>query len=204
MRIVCPFSSPYFANTYILGEEGEAAIVIDPGNNENGCLDRYLEKHHQGHVAAILLTHGHYDHIYGLLSLKHRAPIYLHPLDERYLRDDRYNLLRGLKIEGYPIRLVEDHEIIDINGISFRVIHTPFHTPGSVCYYCEAEQALFSGDTLFHLSIGRSDLPGGESRKIPSSLAKLKALPDEVKVYPGHEGSSTLSEEKRLNPYFNL
>ncbi len=201
MKIVCPFSSPYFANTYIIGEEGEPCIVVDPGNNQNGCLDRYIDKHHAGKILAYLLTHGHYDHIYGLSTTTHKAPVYIHEEDVKYLTDDRFNLLKGLKIEGYGIHELEDGETLEIGGYSFKVIFTPFHTPGSVCFYDEKDKVLFSGDTLFHLSVGRSDLPGGDGRKMESSLAKLKKLPDETKVYPGHEQSSDIKTEKRLNPY---
>ncbi len=201
MKVVNPFQSPYFANTYIIGEEGEPCIVIDPGNNQNGCLDRYIEKHHAGKVLAYLLTHGHYDHTYGLTNVSHKAPLYIHEEDAKYLTDDRFNLLKGLMITGFDVNEVEDGETIQIGGHSFKVIHTPFHTPGSVCYYDDKDKVLFSGDTLFHLSVGRSDLPGGDGRKMKSSLDKLKALPNEAKVYPGHEQSSDIGTEKRLNPY---
>ncbi len=201
MEIKRPFQSPYLANTYVIGDENSPCIVVDPGNNENGCLDRYVEKHHNGEVLAYLLTHGHYDHILGLASLKHKAKIYIHEEDEKFLTDDRYNLLKGLKIEGYEVQTVKDGETLKIGDCSFEVIHTPFHTGGSVCYYLEKENSLFSGDTLFHLSVGRSDLPGGNPRLMDSSLKKLMKLKDETKIYPGHEGISTLEAEKRLNPY---
>lgn len=201
MKINCPFQSDYLANCYILGEENEPCIVIDPGNNENGCLDRYIEKHHNGIVLAYLLTHGHYDHIYGLSSLKHKAPVYIHAEDVKFLTDDRYNLLRGLKITGYEINALNDGESLNIGGHSFEVIHTPFHTPGSVCFYLKEGNALFSGDTLFHLSVGRSDLPGGNVRQMEPSLRKLMPLPNDTKIYPGHGPSSLLEAEKRLNPY---
>ncbi len=193
----------YFANTYIVGEEGEPCLVIDPGSNENHCLDRYIDKHHGGTVLAYLLTHGHYDHIYGLASLTHKAPVFIHEADVGYLTDDRYNLLKGLKIEGYEAHLLGDNETINIGGYRIKTIHTPFHTPGSVCFYFEKEKVLFTGDTLFHLSVGRSDLPGGNIKQMGSSLSKLRKLPDETKIYPGHESSSDIGTEKRLNPYLS-
>lgn len=201
MRVVCPFQNPFLANVYVIGEEGQPAILVDPGNNENDCLNRYLERHHKGAVAAILLTHGHYDHIYGLLTLDTNAPIYIHRDDVPYLTDDRLNLLRGLCVEGYKIKTVEDGEELEILGHQIQVIHTPYHTPGSVCYFFKEEKVLFSGDSLFHLSVGRSDLPGGNARLMESSLAKLRPLPPDTKVYPGHESITTLDLERRYNPY---
>ncbi len=203
MEIKCPFQSPYLANTYVIGNENSPCIVIDPGNNENGCLDRYIKKHHNGVVLAYLLTHGHFDHILGLSDLTYKAKIYVHEEDEIFLTDDRYNLLKGLAIKGYEVETIKDNETLKIGDSSFLVIHTPFHTSGSVCYLLDSENALFSGDTLFHLSVGRSDLPGSAPRKMESSLKKLLMLDENTKIYPGHGPSSTLKAEKRLNPYLS-
>lgn len=194
-------------NTYIIGDEGKEAIVIDPGSNRNGCLDKYLAKHHSS-VSAFLLTHGHYDHIYGLKDTTYKAPIYLSDKEIDFLTDPDLNLTSFLEndliIENIDTISVFDKEKINLNGLEILVIETPFHTIGSVCYYFKELNALFSGDTLFHLGIGRSDLPTGSERTINSSLKKLASLPKETIVYPGHGENTTLDNEFAYNQYMKV
>lgn len=207
-KITKIYPGSYYCNTYIIGNEGEPCIVVDPGCNNNSSLDRYIDKHHGGILSAILLTHGHFDHIGGLETLQHKAPIYVHIEDEAYL-DDPY--LNGSTVFGLPEVLInkEEWEIINpsdneeflVNGITIKAMHTPFHTKGSLIYYIKDEGALLTGDTLFHLGIGRSDLPGACPRLMPSSLTKIRKLPPETKIYPGHQGSSTLMNEFMFNSY---
>lgn len=196
--------SPSLCNTYFIGEEGKPCILVDPGDNRDNRLDRYIDAHHSS-LSSILLTHGHYDHIIGLTNLKHRAKIYIGEGDERCLNDDKYNLLPGLEITGFDVETLVDGErlsFLDLPAIT--AIATPFHTEGSFCFYIEKEATLLSGDTLFHLSYGRTDLPGGDEHKIASSLSKLRSLPPATKIYPGHGEKTMLENELRFNPGFKL
>lgn len=198
-----------FANTYILGEEGKPCLVIDLGYNRNHCVENYVKRHHSI-CAGILITHGHFDHIAGLNELEKEvmAPIFMPKDDLECLADPKRNGsddLRGEEVlidERIKPYGVEDEDEIALGGFKVKVIATPFHTIGSVCYYIESLGILFSGDTLFHLGIGRYDLPGAAPRMRRSSLRKLGDLPDDTKVYPGHGPSTTIGDEKRFNDAF--
>ena len=195
----------YVCNMYIVGEEGEPCIVVDPGADPNNFIEKYIRKHHNGQIAGFLLTHGHYDHIEGLRLCTMQAPVYVHLLEEEFLVEPAYNLsldfLDHLYIRGLKTKLFIDKDVLNIGNYEIKVIHTPFHTRGSSCFYFEKEHVLFSGDTLFHLSIGRTDLITGSNKTVESSLQKLVVLPPETKVYPGHGPSTTIGDELRLNPY---
>ena len=195
----------YVCNMYIVGEEGEPCIVVDPGADPNNFIEKYVRKHHNGQIAGFLLTHGHYDHIEGLRLCTMQAPVYVHLLEEEFLVEPAYNLsldfLDHLYIRGLKAKLFIDNDILNIGNYEIKVIHTPFHTRGSSCFYFEKEHVLFSGDTLFHLSIGRTDLITGSNKTVESSLKKLVVLPPETKVYPGHGAATTIGDELRLNPY---
>ena len=195
----------YVCNMYIVGEEGEPCIVVDPGADPNNFIEKYVRKHHNGQIAGFLLTHGHYDHIEGLRLCTMQAPVYVHLLEEEFLVEPAYNLsldfLDHLYVRGLKTKLFIDNDILNIGNYEIKVIHTPFHTRGSSCFYFEKEHVLFSGDTLFHLSIGRTDLITGSNKTVESSLKKLVVLPSETKVYPGHGAATTIGDELRLNPY---
>jgi len=194
-------------NTYVLGEKDSPCVVIDPGYNLHGSLDNYIEKHHKT-VLGYLVTHGHFDHIQGLITLTHRAPVFMAEKDVACLQDPFLNGsadLKGeeLRIEGIQPYPVDDEDEIRLGSYVFKVILTPFHTRGSCCFYLEKEGVLFSGDTLFHLGVGRSDLPGGCPKEMIGSLRKLAALPIATKVYPGHGESTDIKNELVFNPYFS-
>ena len=195
--------NPSLCNSYFIGNYGEDCILVDPGDNSNGRLDRFINNHFKN-LSAILLTHGHYDHILGLLNLKHDAPVYVGIEDERCLSDSKYNLYPSLSIDSIKIVPLYGGETLKFGSIEIKVIATPFHTEGSVCYYLKQDNALLSGDTLFHLGYGRTDFPGGNPLKIEDSLRKLVTLPKETKVYPGHGESTTLGNELRFNPGFSF
>lgn len=199
------------ANTYVIFNENNEVFVVDPGFSNNNQVIDHIKKLNKK-IKAILITHGHYDHIYALedlVKLYPNAKVYISSNEKDFLTSPDLNLSANSEfgeiklINFLPNNLVEvdDEDIINVCGYKIKVIATPFHTKGSVCYFIEDEKLLFSGDTLFYSTIGRSDLPTGTSRTIESSLLKLKKLPKDVKLYPGHGPISTLDREKAHNAY---
>ena len=185
-------SAPLFTNTFLILTQAGHGIVIDPAADPEVYLRRLKQEGAQ--LTHILLTHGHYDHVGAVVELEKQtgAVVYVEPVDTA--KPPMFPLPRIGK--AYP-----EDGILRIDELEFRIWHTPGHTPGSVCLYCDG--VLFSGDTLFAGSCGRVDLPGGsaaEMRRSLSMLAKLP-LPGETKVMPGHGYFSTLGEERRQNPY---
>ena len=193
------------ANTYLI-KDNKKCVVVDPGIN-NDKLGNYIEKNKLS-LEAILLTHAHTDHMRGIDRLVNRfgCKLYVGFEDEIGLTDEKYNcakyLNESLVINAKPIT-VGDNEIIKIFKEEIKVIYTPFHTKGSVCYYFSNSCLLFSGDTLFKNVIGRTDLISSSRKSIRDSLAKLRVLPDNVKVYPGHGEFTTIGIEKVNNLFLN-
>lgn len=192
-------------NCYIvMNMDTKEAVVVDPGDSAPAIVRAVKEK--GADVKAILLTHGHYDHVLAAEELKKslNAPIYCHEEEAQILADPNLNLsfkLMGPAVRMKADRLLKDGETFEMAGFNFRVIHTPGHTCGSCCYYVEEKKVLFAGDTLFEGSYGRIDFPTGSGRQMVYSVAKtLFDLPDEVEVFPGHMGFTTIGDEKRYNP----
>ena len=205
------FVSRSACNSYILFNDKKDAILVDPGYNKENRLIDHIHKLGVS-IKAILITHGHYDHINALEDVIKEFPeaiTYISEDEKEVLIDPRLNISffrddgSNKILEYLPQKLIllSDNEIIEIAGFKIKMIKTPFHTIGSACYYVESEHALFSGDTLFYSTIGRSDLPTGSARSIESSLSKLITLPDETKVYPGHGVITRLEREKKYNTY---
>ena len=189
-------------NTYVV-TKGNKAVVIDPGLDFNLILDDLKDYE----VEAILVTHGHIDHIDGCGMIK--APIYVGKEDLRNFKDKTYSLYSmtrsnpSYNVNELNLIEVNDNDEIILPSFTFKVIHTPGHTTGSCCYLYY--KSLFSGDTLFKGSIGRTDFPSGSTKTMISSLKKLKEIiTDEVTIYPGHEDKTTMKEEKKNNLYLNL
>ena len=155
---------------------------------------------------AILLTHGHFDHAGAAEELadKYQISIYAHEAERETLEDPGLNLcgMIGENKDYHADIFVKDEEVLNLAGFSIRVFFTPGHTIGGCCYYIADEKILFSGDTLFCGSVGRTDFPGGSSTEIVRSLHKLvDTLPEDTEVFPGHDTSTTIGYEKRYNPF---
>ena len=189
----------------IINKENKEALLVDPADNalrisnvieENGCT-----------LKAILLTHGHFDHIMALNDLKKRynVPVYAHEEEEDVLKQSSLNLSGSIG-QIYTTQAdvyVKDGEHLKLAGLDVIVLYTPGHTKGGVCYYFPEEKVLMSGDTLFHCSIGRTDFPTGSMSQLGRSVKEqLFVLPDDVQVYPGHDSVTSIGYEKQYNPFF--
>ena len=192
-------------NCYFLYEEGKKdAIVVDPADRGEGIYDKLKEAGFD--VAGILLTHAHYDHMGSADHLRQLsgAKIYACEAEQAMCEDPRLNLsgMFGRKVTITPDVYLKDGEEVTIADMTCRLIATPGHTAGSCCYYFEKDKMLISGDTLFLESTGRTDFPTGSTSAIIRSIKeKLFVLPEDVKVYPGHNDATTIGHEKKYNPY---
>lgn len=197
----------FSANTYVIGEKGGPCIVIDLGSTQTRVIS-YIKENHTSCLGT-LLTHGHFDHIRGLNNFlkEFNCTVFIDFNDKDFLTDSKLNGSKYSEENQVIVKTTNIYELDDEdeinfgNGYLFKVIETPFHTNGSVCYLCEKENALFSGDTLFKGSIGRTDLPTGSERLVNSSLKKLLNLNPKLVVYPGHGETTTLEKEISSNPY---
>jgi len=192
-------------NCYIVSnEESKEAIVIDPGDNAEGIYK--VLKENDLVCKAILLTHGHFDHIMAAEKLGSLCPakIYAHEAEAALLADPALNAsaMFGRECSLLPDLLLKDGQTLELAGFNIKVIHTPGHTAGGVCYYFTENGLIFSGDTLFLEDIGRSDLPTGNGRQLIESIrSRLMPLDDDIIVYPGHDAPTTIGHEREANIY---
>ena len=183
-------------NCYVVtNEDTLECVVIDPGDEANTILD-YLESNHLK-CRAVFLTHAHADHIGALTTVAEEldVPFYMNERDKAIRQRDRF----FLDLYEQRGRNYDDGDTIDIAGLHFQIVATPGHTPGGVTIRCE--DALFTGDTLFKGSCGRTDLRGGDMEQELKSLKKICQLPGDYEAYPGHMDSSTLERERQFNYY---
>lgn len=192
-------------NCYLLCSEAGNCAVIDPGDNAGLILRRMQALSLTPKM--ILFTHGHYDHIGAADGLKRMIgqplPTYIHQADDEMTRDPEKNfstaILGGDGFATVADHFLQDGDTLTLDELTIKVISTPGHTCGGVCY--QVGDVLFTGDTLFAGSVGRTDLYGGSFLSLSASVQKLAALPGDYKVLPGHGPASTLEQERQENPY---
>lgn len=189
-------------NCYIKECGKKECIAVDIGGSSEKFIGYLKEK--ELDLRAILLTHGHYDHIMGVESVQKyfNVPVYIHEKDKICLENAEYNVSRYISGHDYipdlkNVLYVSDGDILEFGGMKLKVIHTPGHTMGSVCF--DSGEELFSGDTLFAGSRGRTDFPGSCDRDMRNSLLRLRDIDEERIVYPGHGENTTLSFERMHN-----
>ena len=197
---------PVGTNCYIVSNEGtKECFLVDMA----ACPPELVShiKNSGLTVKAVLLTHGHFDHIMGLDRFLEEfpAPVYACAAEKELLESAQLNSSSGMLGQPYTFhgaQYVKDGDLLDMAGMKIQVIQTPGHTIGGCCYYIADEQTLFSGDTLFRASIGRTDLPTGSMGALVRSVKeKILVLPDETRVYPGHMEETTVGYEKKYNPF---
>ena len=187
---------PFGTNTFVVSDEKKNAFLIDPAcyySHEQAALYAYLKDFH---LTAIVATHGHLDHLWGApwVCEQWSLPVLMHEADIPMAKamQQQYDLF-GIRATPQPFPM----ERLESPVSDFQVMETPGHTPGSVCLYHPEERLLFSGDTLFEMGYGRTDLPGGNMAQLITSLEHLFTLPGATQVYPGHGGFTTISAESR-------
>ena len=188
----------------VINEETKETVMVDPGaypaKVKNAVKEQKLK------LKAVLLTHAHFDHIMGIDGVreKFQVPVYASEKEQEILQDARLNLSAAYG-GGYTFSdatYVRDGEELEIAGMKIKVIETPGHTAGGCCYYIAEEEVLFSGDSLFCASIGRTDFPTGSSSQLVRAVRdKLLVLPEDTMVYPGHMEETTIGYERKHNPF---
>ena len=207
MKIMYMVLGPFMTNTYILyNEETMEGLVVDPSFSPEQYIKAIEEK--KIHLTSIFLTHAHVDHMAGMNELRKAFPkarMYMDKRDQPFLRDPEKNLSYMFPtptlVDDADV-WVKDGDEIETSGYTFRVIDTSGHTPGGISFYLKKEGIVFTGDSLFQGSIGRTDFPGGSMKELTGSIRKnLFTLPDSTVVLSGHGEQTTIGQEKRTNPF---
>ncbi|MBR1739536.1 MAG: MBL fold metallo-hydrolase [Ruminococcus sp.] len=191
-------------NSYLVVSAEDNAVLIDAPADAEYILEQV--EFYGCTLKKIFITHGHFDHVGAVADLVEATgcEVYIHALDRPKLTDDGAMLAdhfraRGCKKYTGEVKVFTENDILTLDELEFDVLETPGHTRGSVCFICGDK--MFSGDTLFARSIGRTDMPDGNFEQMKRSLGKIADLGGDLTIYPGHMGITTLEEEKRLNPY---
>lgn len=207
MKIMYMVLGPFMTNTYILcNEETMEGLVVDPSFSPEQYIKAIKEK--KIHLTSIFLTHAHVDHMAGMNELRKAFPearMYMDKRDRPFLRDPERNLSYMFPtptlVDDADV-WVKDGDEIETSGYTFQVIDTSGHTPGGISFYLKKEGIVFTGDSLFQGSIGRTDFPGGSMKELTGSIRKnLFTLPDSTVVLSGHGEQTTIGQEKRTNPF---
>ena len=202
------YFNPLRECTYVVWNENRQCVIIDPGaitSREKERLADFIEQ--EGlQVEAILLTHGHFDHIFGLqdAAQRYQVPVYMHPKDQSVFEGaEGFSKMLGLPYEPYTGPILDITQCANLpEGLQFEVIETPGHTQGCVCLYLAAAGLMFCGDTIFCGSVGRTDHPGGDHDQMIESIKRnILPLPPATRLLPGHGHDTTIEEEKLHNPF---
>jgi hydroxyacylglutathione hydrolase len=204
--------NPFSENTYVVFDETNEAIIIDPGcyeQHEKAELDQFIQEK-KLKVNYLLNTHCHIDHVLGNhhIKEKYKVPFFTHRLEDMVLRAVKtYAPNYGFAAyhETLPDKFIDEQDVISFGNTEWKILFVPGHAPGHIAFYDAREKVIFSGDVLFERSIGRTDLPGGNHAILIQSIhQKLFTLPDEVVVYSGHGSTTTIGAEKKYNPFCAL
>lgn len=210
MKIVQFTFNSFQENTYLVYDSQNIGIIIDPGCSnpqEMSMLDDFVENHRLD-INAIVNTHCHIDHVLGIdhVSNKYGVDLYIHDYEQPVLDAcPRVADMYGMTYQKHecPVHYIEAGSTLHFGELEFKALFCPGHSPGSLAFYFEEEKIVIAGDVLFDGSIGRTDLPGGDYDTLIRSIqSELFTLPDDVQVYPGHGGSTSIGKEKRSNPFF--
>lgn len=194
-----------YANTYVLVDENDDALIIDPGKEDDSLISFLKES--EITPKGILLTHGHFDHIRGVDKLvkEFDIPVYINYKDEEFLKNPHLNcsdrFSRNKIVIKSDYKTIKDGDILSILSEDIFVMETPYHTEGSSVFYLKDSGILFSGDSIFKGSIGRSDFITSDPSKIESSIRKILSLPEETKIYPGHNEETSVKDERISNQF---
>lgn len=201
--------NPVQENTYLIFNEKKECIIIDPGcyyDNEKEALTVAIEQNNL-QPKMLLNTHCHLDHVFGnkFIAERYNLTLHLHKAEEQLLKlAPASGLMFNLPFDNYAGEFIflNEGNIVTLGADKLEVIHAPGHSPGSICFYCKEQKFIISGDVLFNMGIGRTDLPSGNHEDLIKSIKeKLFKLPDDVKVYSGHGVETSIGYEKKNNPF---